>query len=259
MDVKKVTAELKKEYPGAKIIVNDKNKPSEILCEVDPSAKHPGFSTAVSVIDKTEPHSHERSAEIYYVLRGKLELFLNNERYILTQDQFKVIPPQTIHFAQGTETWVLVYAEPGWSKEDHISLKERPLSFIPHLTHLRLLVDNYAVMFEFYKNTLGLTLKWGEKTGNYAEFDVGDVSIGLFKKKLMVEALPKEVAQSIISSKNQVVINLEVEKVEQSYQYLTDKKVTFLTKPKDYPAWGIKAAHILDPEGNLIEIYEDLK
>jgi len=259
MDLKKVTGELKKEYPGAKIIPNLKSNPTEIICEIDPSSKHSGYSSAVSVIDQTEPHSHQYSAEIYYVLRGKLELVLNNQRFVLNQDEYRVIPPNTIHSANGKETWVLIYSEPGWRESDHHLIKDKPLSFIPHITHLRLLVVDYSAMFKFYRDTLGLTVKWGEPTGNYAEFDLGDVSLGLFKRKLMAEVLPKAIGDNLLKTAGRVILNLKVDDVEASYTYLTKKEVKFVTKPKDYPEWGIKAAHLEDPEGNILEIYQNLK
>lgn len=259
MDLKKVTAELKKEYPGAKIVPNKASDPTEIICEVDPSSKHSGFSSAVAVIDQSEPHSHHFTAEIYYVLRGKLEMVINNQRIVLNQDEYRVIPPNTIHSASGKQTWVLVYSEPGWREDDHHLLKDKPLSFIPHVTHLRVLVSDFAGMFKFYKDTLGLTVKWGEPTGNYAEFDLGDVSLGLFKRKLMAEVLPKTVGESLLKTPGRVVLNLKLDDVEASYRYLTERKVKFLTQPRDYPEWGIKAAHLEDPEGNLLEIYQNLK
>jgi lactoylglutathione lyase len=259
MDFKKVANELKKEYPGAKIIPNQKDNPTEVLCEIDPSSKHTGFSSVVSVIDQAEPHSHQYSAEIYYVLRGKLELLVENQRFVLNQDEYRVIPPNTVHSATGKETWVLVYSEPGWREDDHHLIKDKPLSFIPHITHLRLLVVDYGAMFKFYRETLGLTVKWGEPTGNYAEFDLGDVSLGLFKRKLMAEVLPKALGDSLLKILGRVVLNLKVEDVDASFTFLSQKGVKFVKEPNKYPEWGIKAAHLEDPEGNILEIYQNLK
>ena len=63
MDSKKVIDELKRKYPGKKIIKNGEDNPSEILCEVDPSTNHPEYSLAVAVIDKSLPHSHKKTTE----------------------------------------------------------------------------------------------------------------------------------------------------------------------------------------------------
>ena len=32
----------------------------------------------------------------------------------------------------------------------------------------------------------------------------------------------------------------------------------FVNEPKDYPAWTIQAAHLRDPDGNLIELFTSL-
>lgn len=31
-----------------------------------------------------------------------------------------------------------------------------------------------------------------------------------------------------------------------------------MAEPKDYPDWGIRAAHVRDPDGNLIEIENEM-
>ena len=63
MNAKKVIEVLQKKYPGKKIIKNDGNNPTEILCEVEPSENHPEYSITVSVIDKSIPHSHKKTKE----------------------------------------------------------------------------------------------------------------------------------------------------------------------------------------------------
>lgn len=50
----------------------------------------------------------------------------------------------------------------------------------------------------------------------------------------------------------------EVDDVDVAYQQLRDKGITFVTEPLDRPDWGIRTAHFRDPDGNLIEIYNNL-
>ena len=254
MDLKKVTAELEKQYPGKKIIPNHKTNPTEIICEIDPSSKHFGHSSAIAIIDQTAPHYHERAAEIYYVLKGKLELMVEGARYSLNEDQYRVIPPGKVHFAKGKATWVLVYSEPGWQLSDHLEVKEKPNTFLPTLSHIRLLVDNYDKMYAFYEQTLGLTVSWGKPEGDYAEFETGEAKIAIYKKQLM----PK-IIQSKLGKNNQaMVINLQVEDLQTAVKFLEEKKVKLLSPATKYPDAGIEALYFEDPEGNLLEIFQNL-
>jgi quercetin dioxygenase-like cupin family protein len=124
MRARQVIEELRQKYPGKKIIKHKKN-PTEILCEVDPSVNHPEYSLAVAVIDKSISHIHRKSKETYKVVKGKLSLFVDGKKHELKEgDEFEVNPGQT-HWAEGNETWIMCYSEPGWTFKDHILEKER--------------------------------------------------------------------------------------------------------------------------------------
>ena len=58
MNVKRIVSELKKKYPGKKILQNG-DPVSEILCEVESTNKHKEYSLAVAVIDRSLPHFHK--------------------------------------------------------------------------------------------------------------------------------------------------------------------------------------------------------
>ena len=255
MDQKKVISDLKKQYPGKAIIANDSKNATEIICEIDPGSLHPQYSSLIYVIDQTKPHYHERSAEIYYVLKGKLELFVEGARYTLTEDQYRVIPPGKIHFAKGKATWVLVYSEPGWQKQDHLEVKEKPSEFLPTLTHVRLLVEDYSRMFNFYQQTLGLTVAWGKPDGNYAEFETGEARIAIYRQ----EKMPKIIQDKLSKNKPISLINMQVEDLKSAVAFLQEKKLSFLVPATRYPEAGIESCYLEDPEGNILEIYSDLE
>ncbi len=120
MNSKKVIEELNKKYPGKKIIKNDNDNPTEILCEVEPSSEHPKHSLAVAIIDKSAPHSHKKSKETYKVTKGKLTLHVDNKKHELNEGDELVIEPGQLHWAEGKETWIECYSEPGWTFEDHL-------------------------------------------------------------------------------------------------------------------------------------------
>lgn len=123
MNSKKIIEEIKKEYPGKTIILDPEIDPTEIICEIEPTADHPEKSVALAVVGLSKPHHHKNSTEVYEVLKGTLTVFKNGVQHILKPGEKIVIEPSIIHYARGDEAWVLVYSKPGWTFEDHIILK----------------------------------------------------------------------------------------------------------------------------------------
>jgi mannose-6-phosphate isomerase-like protein (cupin superfamily) len=119
MNTQKVIKELTSQYPGKTIVLNPEDRPTEILCEIDPSARHPAFSVAVAVIDRSTPHLHKMSTEKYEILKGTLTIFKDGEKNVLGVGDTIEIWPNEIHYATGNESWVKVTSRPGWTPEDH--------------------------------------------------------------------------------------------------------------------------------------------
>lgn len=128
------------------------------------------------------------------------------------------------------------------------------------LNNIRLLVNDFDKCFTFYKETMGLTVTWGNPGGVYASFDIGLPSgLGLFKAELMDTVLgniPK--AKTTETTIDKVVIIIEVDDIDETYKEMLKKGVSFVTEPTDMPDWGIRVAHLRDPENNLIEIFNNL-
>ena len=122
MNITNVIEELKKKYPGKKILLNNRQNCTEILCEIEPSSLHPSYSEAISVIDKTDPHYHDATKETYKVIKGVLTLTVEGRKYILNDGQSYTIEPGQAHEAVGNETWVKCSSKPGWRKSDHHTL-----------------------------------------------------------------------------------------------------------------------------------------
>lgn len=82
------------------------------------------------------------------------------------------------------------------------------------LSHIRLLVDNY--------NVLGFDVSWGDEDSNYADFKFSGVTLGLFDRKQMVEAIGEEyVAQFELVDRTALIF--QVPNVEEAYQTLKNK------------------------------------
>lgn len=119
MNITNVIEELKKKYPGKKILLNNRQNCTEILCEIEPTSQHPGHSVAVAIIDSTLTHFHDTSEETYKVIKGVLSLIVEGKKLVLNVGQSFVIKPGLKHEAIGNETWVEVSSKPGWKQKDH--------------------------------------------------------------------------------------------------------------------------------------------
>ena len=119
MNIPGVIEELKKKYPGKRILLNNRTNCTEILCEVDPTSAHPSHSEVVAIIDQTDKHLHNQGTEIYKVVKGVLSLVVDGRILVLNEGQSYTISPGQVHQATGNETWVQVTSKPGWKKSDH--------------------------------------------------------------------------------------------------------------------------------------------
>lgn len=104
MNIKAVLNELSVKYPGKTIIKNNEENPTEILCEIEPASKHSDYSLAIAIIDKSTPHVHKKSTEIYKVVRGQLKLSVDNKIIELAEGEEYTIKPGQTHWAEGDET-----------------------------------------------------------------------------------------------------------------------------------------------------------
>ncbi|PIV11113.1 hypothetical protein COS50_01940 [Candidatus Roizmanbacteria bacterium CG03_land_8_20_14_0_80_35_26] len=74
MNTKIIIKKLQQLYPGKTIIENKNNHgvTTEIICEINPTERHPSHSTAVAVIDLSTIHYHKKITEIYKILSWRL-------------------------------------------------------------------------------------------------------------------------------------------------------------------------------------------
>ncbi len=51
---------------------------------------------------------------------------------------------------------------------------------------------------------------------------------------------------------------LQVDNIDRTYERLQTQGIQFLSKPLTYNSQGIRIAFLKDPEGNILELYQDL-
>jgi lactoylglutathione lyase len=129
------------------------------------------------------------------------------------------------------------------------------------IDHVRLLVVHFAECFRFYRDVIGLTVKWGDENDYYASFSVAGEelpNLALFRRQSMADALGivNRLTEAVAQDRAMLIIG--VEDVDATTARLEALGVQFVLGPQNYPAWGMRSAYLRDPDGNLIELTGDL-
>jgi len=106
----------------------------------------------------------------------------------------------------------------------------------------------------FYTDSMGITL--GHRSGDYAQLETGQTRISLYTRQAMANLLgrrlerPREEAPAF-------ELGFKVDDVDIEYARLTALGASAVAQPVTR-AWGQRTAYIRDPDGNLIELVQDL-
>jgi catechol 2,3-dioxygenase-like lactoylglutathione lyase family enzyme len=117
------------------------------------------------------------------------------------------------------------------------------------LSQVRLLVDDFGESFRFYRDVLGLETSFGEDDGPYASFRTDGGAIAIFERDGQSEVvglrLPGDGA----------VVVLEVDDTDAEVERLREHVVA---GPVDRPDWGGRVAYLRDPDGHLVELFQQI-
>ncbi|WP_096440033.1 VOC family protein [Alteribacter populi] len=122
------------------------------------------------------------------------------------------------------------------------------------LDNIRLLVTNFDECFHFYKEILSFEVTWGEPGGAYASFETayGD-TIAIFNREAMAAAVGKSSLPKDANVQDRFAIIFRIEDLAETVDVLKSKGA-IVSEIHDQSSWGIKTAHVRDPEGNLLEL-----
>ena len=128
------------------------------------------------------------------------------------------------------------------------------------LTHIRLLVDDMAACFQFYRDVMGFEVQMGTPDEPYVEFKPGSegVVLALFPKDMMADTLNTADLPAHAAAQDGVVLCVDVDDVDAMAERVVSHGVALVLEPTDIPAWMLRVAHFRDPSGNLIEINKNL-
>ena len=119
------------------------------------------------------------------------------------------------------------------------------------LTHVRLLVPNYAECFRFYRDVLGLQPGFGDEESGYADFSGGggESVLALFYREEQGEVV------ALREPGDAALLVLEVDDVDAAAERLRSHVVA---GPESRVEWGIRFVHLRDPAGTLIELNQQI-
>jgi lactoylglutathione lyase len=119
--------------------------------------------------------------------------------------------------------------------------------------YIMVTVSNMARSVEFYKDKLGIPMKFG--TPEWTEFQTGNTTLALHGGGKPQDA-PKD---SGAHQAGTCSIGFNVDNLDLAYEQLQAKGVRFVMPPTERPGEGIKLAVAVDPDGLAISFGQAAK
>lgn len=121
------------------------------------------------------------------------------------------------------------------------------------VSHVRLIVADLAGATAFYRQVLEAE-PVVNVPGTYAEFDTPGARLALVSEATMGAVVGRPAPRA----GDAVVVCLRVDDVDAAAARLAAQGVAFVRKPHDQPAWLQRVAHLRDPAGTLVELWQRL-
>jgi len=127
------------------------------------------------------------------------------------------------------------------------------------LDNARLLVIRFDECFRFYRDVIGLEVTWGDEGSGYASFKTsGNGRLSIFKRGEQARTVGTSDLPAEAKAQDRFVLVFRSRNVDKRLKRMSGKCTGPIIGPEDRPDWGIRAAYIRDPDGNLIEIHSPL-
>ncbi|MGL4107442.1 VOC family protein [Clostridium sp. LP20] len=111
-------------------------------------------------------------------------------------------------------------------------------------------------MKEFYNKVLGFKII--NDLGNYVEFENSGARFAICKREVM-HNYSKEYEKKAVGQGFELAFPCEsTSDVDKSFKELIEKGATFIKEPQDMP-WNQRTALFADPDGNIHEIFSEIK
>jgi catechol 2,3-dioxygenase-like lactoylglutathione lyase family enzyme len=122
----------------------------------------------------------------------------------------------------------------------------------PELTHIWLLVEDMPRAVAFYRDTLSIEVL--HDLGEFVEFKANpEFQLSLFSRDAMRAGEPAIPLNPV--GGQHAVLAFAVDDLDARCERLRAQGVAFVSGETNHPAWGLRTAFLLDPDGNLICLY----
>jgi catechol 2,3-dioxygenase-like lactoylglutathione lyase family enzyme len=122
------------------------------------------------------------------------------------------------------------------------------------LDYVVLIVADLDRSLSFYADRLGLELQ--HRAEQYAQMQAGTTRLSLYTRDAMEETLGATLDTPSLSAPS-FELGFKVSDCDMAFAELTNSGVPSVAPPKTRP-WGQRTAYVRDPDGNLIELAQDL-
>jgi len=110
-------------------------------------------------------------------------------------------------------------------------------------------------LLSFLLGCHGLQSNLGEEGDLYRSFSLGEgTALALFQRPVIAETLGTTNLPVEAESQDRMMLAFDVKDLDATVEKLQERGACFVTEAKDHPEWGIRTAHLRDPDGNVIEI-----
>lgn len=125
---------------------------------------------------------------------------------------------------------------------------------------ITLFVDDMDSMVAFYRDAIGFQIKRYKAGSPFASFDTGSIRFSLYARDKQNELYDQSTVKphGINGTTALSVLHPSKEALEEAVQQALDKRAKPMHTIRDEP-WGIRSLTVTDPEGNLVELYAELR
>ena len=131
---------------------------------------------------------------------------------------------------------------------------ERPLR-VAELDHVVVRCRDQAASLDFYTRVLGLEL--GHRSGSFAQLRTGATRVALYERAAMARTLGRPLRAPDPDAPG-FELGFKVPDCDSAWAELLARGARPATPPVTR-AWGQRTAYLLDPDGHLIELAQDLE